>query len=108
VNIFRGASFGLSDRIANWISPGASCTVPQNVWQEWVGVGATAVAGYGIYDALGVPPEVDIEPDTDELPPVGGPAGSAPGGPAGGAPGGPAGSNGPPGYRGPVRPGLPR
>jgi hypothetical protein len=49
VNIGRGASFGLSDTIANWISPGASCTVAQNgldqapgqpqpLWLRWVQV----------------------------------------------------------------------
>jgi RHS repeat-associated protein len=47
-NIGRGMSFGLSDRIANWISPGASCTVGQNTAQELVGNAATLVATYGL------------------------------------------------------------
>jgi len=37
VNIGRGASFGLSDTIANWISPGASCTVAQNSLDQGIG-----------------------------------------------------------------------
>ena len=45
VNIGRGASFGLSDKIANWISPGASCTVPQNGVDQFIGGAATAVTG---------------------------------------------------------------
>jgi hypothetical protein len=45
VNIGRGASFGLSDTIANWLSPGASCTVPQNGVDQFIGGAATAVTG---------------------------------------------------------------
>jgi hypothetical protein len=47
VNIGRGASFGLSDTIANWISPGASCTVAQNGFDEDLGSAATVVASLG-------------------------------------------------------------
>jgi hypothetical protein len=43
VNLGRGMSFGLSDRISNWISPGASCTVGQNSAQQFVGTVATIV-----------------------------------------------------------------
>ena len=43
VNIGRGASFGLSDKIANWISPGASCTVAGNGIDEAIGAAATTV-----------------------------------------------------------------
>jgi hypothetical protein len=45
VNIGRGASFGLSDTIANWISPGASCTVPQNSLDQFLGSQATGLVG---------------------------------------------------------------
>jgi hypothetical protein len=45
VNIGRGASFGLSDRIANWISPGASCTVSQNRFDQFLGGAASSIAG---------------------------------------------------------------
>lgn len=48
VNIGRGASFGLSDQIANWISPGASCTVPQNGVDFAIGAVGTAVATSGL------------------------------------------------------------
>ncbi|WP_297776494.1 RHS repeat-associated core domain-containing protein [Mycobacterium sp.] len=68
VNIFRGASFGITDRIANWISPGASCTVPQNYAQQLVGFAATVVATYGLGAAGG----------DDELPPAGGPKSGSP------------------------------
>jgi RHS repeat-associated protein len=47
VNIGRGASFGLSDRIANLISPGASCTVEQNAIDQVIGAGAITVATLG-------------------------------------------------------------
>jgi len=43
VNVGRGASFGLSDQIANWISPGASCTVPQNSIDQFIGGTASSV-----------------------------------------------------------------
>jgi len=43
VNIGRGASFGLTDKIANWISPGASCTVAQNGIDQAIGGAATTV-----------------------------------------------------------------
>ena len=52
VNIGRGASFGLSDTIANWISPGASCTVAQNGIDEDIGSAATIVASLGAGSAL--------------------------------------------------------
>lgn len=51
INIGRGATFGLTDRIANWISPGASCTVPQNSLDQALGNAATGVLGV---EALGV------------------------------------------------------
>ncbi|MDQ1629645.1 MAG: hypothetical protein QOI54_3389 [Actinomycetota bacterium] len=47
VNIGRGASFGLSDKIANWISPGASCTVGQDTLDKALGSAATIVATLG-------------------------------------------------------------
>ena len=47
VNIGRGASFGLSDKIANWIQPGSSCTVPQNHVDQFIGSAATSVVGFG-------------------------------------------------------------
>ena len=54
VNFGRGASFGLSDTIANALSPGASCTVEQNVPMQMVGMlavvavsGGTGAAGEG-------------------------------------------------------------
>ena len=47
VNIGRGASFGLSDDVANWLSPGASCTVAQNGLDEDIGSAATIVASLG-------------------------------------------------------------
>lgn len=48
VNFGRGASFGLSDKIANAISPGASCTVEQNVPMQIVGGLADSIALGGI------------------------------------------------------------
>jgi RHS repeat-associated protein len=48
VNIGRGASFGLSDTIANWIVPGASCTVPHNRLDELIGGAAATIAGVGL------------------------------------------------------------
>jgi hypothetical protein len=45
VNIGRGATFGLTDRIANWIEPGASCTVPQNALDQFIGSSATMLLG---------------------------------------------------------------
>jgi RHS repeat-associated protein len=53
VNIGRGASFGLSDKIANWISPGASCTVDQNAGYQALGSAATLVATFGFGGAAG-------------------------------------------------------
>lgn len=47
VNIGRGASFGLSDKIANWLSPGASCTVPQNGVDQIIGSAAAIVTSFG-------------------------------------------------------------
>jgi uncharacterized protein RhaS with RHS repeats len=51
VNIGRGASFGLSDNIANWISPGASCTVDQNALDQFLG-GAASTAVFGELRAI--------------------------------------------------------
>jgi len=45
VNIGRGASFGLSNTIANWISPGASCTVADNSFDELLGSAGATLAG---------------------------------------------------------------
>jgi RHS repeat-associated protein len=45
VNIGRGASFGLSDTVANALSPGASCTVPQNGLDEALGAAASLFIG---------------------------------------------------------------
>jgi RHS repeat-associated protein len=62
VNLGRGFSFGLSDKIANWISPGASCTVGQNTAQQLVGNAATVVAtlGWGTAaDAAGAAPDLE-------------------------------------------------
>ena len=47
VNIGRGASFGLSDDVANAISPGASCTVAGNGIDEVIGAAAITVASLG-------------------------------------------------------------
>lgn len=47
VNIGRGASFGLSDKIANWIEPGASCTIAQNSTDQFLGSAAVIVAAGG-------------------------------------------------------------
>lgn len=44
VNIGRGASFGLSDKIANRISPGASCTVAHDSVDEFLGSAASTAA----------------------------------------------------------------
>jgi RHS repeat-associated protein len=52
VNIGRGASFGLSDTIANLISPGASCTVPQNGLDFAIGAVATTLASLGAASAI--------------------------------------------------------
>ena len=57
VNIGRGASFGLSDKIANWIQPGASCTVAQNSIDNSIGHAASspvAAEGAGRLLAAGV------------------------------------------------------
>ena len=48
VNFGRGASGGLTDVVANFISPGASCTVPQNRLIQAVGFVATVIATGGI------------------------------------------------------------
>ena len=45
VNIGRGASFGLSNDIANAISPGASCTVPGNSLDQFLGETGTNLVG---------------------------------------------------------------
>jgi hypothetical protein len=56
VNIGRGASFGLSDTIANWISPGASCTVSQNSADKLLGSAAwSVIPALGIVRAAGGP-----------------------------------------------------
>jgi RHS repeat-associated protein len=52
VNVGRGASFGLSDRIADLISPGASCTVAQNGTDQLIGAAATTVASLGAGTAV--------------------------------------------------------
>jgi hypothetical protein len=52
VNIGRGATFGLTDRIANWIEPGASCTVPQNALDQFIGNSATTLLGGEAFGAL--------------------------------------------------------
>jgi hypothetical protein len=52
VNFGRGASFGLSDTIANWIVPGASCTVPENSFDQFLGTSATALLGGEALGAL--------------------------------------------------------
>jgi hypothetical protein len=52
VNIGRGATFGLTDRIANWIVPGASCTVPQDSLDQFIGSSATTLLGGGALGAL--------------------------------------------------------
>lgn len=53
VNIGRGASFGLSNTVANWISPGATCTVPTNSLDELLGGAATTVIGGEALTGLG-------------------------------------------------------
>ena len=53
VNFGRGASFGLSDTIANWIVPGASCTIPENSFDQFLGGSATALLGGEALAALG-------------------------------------------------------
>jgi RHS repeat-associated protein len=53
VNIGRGASFGLSDTIANWISPGASCTVPQNSLDQFLGSTGTSLLASAALGKLG-------------------------------------------------------
>jgi hypothetical protein len=52
VNIGRGATFGLTDQIANWIVPGASCTVPQNSLDQFLGSAATTLLGGEALGAL--------------------------------------------------------
>jgi hypothetical protein len=47
VNIGRGASFGLSDDVANALSPGASCTVAGSGIDEAIGAAAITVASLG-------------------------------------------------------------
>ena len=51
VNIGRGASFGLTDKLDNWLSPGASCTVAQNSLDEFLG-GAASTAVFGELRAI--------------------------------------------------------
>jgi hypothetical protein len=52
VNFGRGASFGLSDTIANWIVPGASCTVPENSFDQFLGSAASTLVGGEALGAL--------------------------------------------------------
>jgi RHS repeat-associated protein/uncharacterized repeat protein (TIGR02059 family) len=52
VNFGRGASFGLSDTIANWIVPGASCTVSENSFDQFLGGAATTLLGGEALGAL--------------------------------------------------------
>ena len=54
VNIGRGASFGLSNTIANWISPGASCTVAGNSFDQFLGGAGTSLVGGELLSGLGV------------------------------------------------------
>jgi hypothetical protein len=51
VNIGRGASFGLTDTIANWLSPGASCTVPQDSIDQILGGAAATLVGGAVWRA---------------------------------------------------------
>lgn len=49
VNIGRGATGGLTNDVANWISPGASCTVAGNRLDEGLGfAGSLLVGGEGL------------------------------------------------------------
>jgi hypothetical protein len=52
VNLGRGATFGLTDQIANWIVPGASCTVPQDSLDQFIGGAATTLLGGEALGAL--------------------------------------------------------
>jgi RHS repeat-associated protein len=52
INIGRGATFGLTDQIANWIVPGASCTVAQDSLDQFIGAAATTVLGGEALGAL--------------------------------------------------------
>ena len=52
INIARGATNGLTDRIANWIVPGASCTVPQDSLDQFIGGAAGTVLGGEALGAL--------------------------------------------------------
>jgi RHS repeat-associated protein len=54
VNIGRGASFGLTDRIANLFSSGASCTVAQNGVDQFIGAAAASLV-------LGTTPAADVD-----------------------------------------------
>lgn len=51
VNFGRGASFGLTDKVADWISPGASCMVSSegfvNKFSQGLGMAGTLVASGG-------------------------------------------------------------
>jgi RHS repeat-associated protein len=67
VNIGRGASFGLSDTIANWLSPGASCTVAQNGLDQAIGSAATIVASFGAGSAAETGGAVLKGPIADEV-----------------------------------------
>jgi RHS repeat-associated protein len=52
-NIGRGATFGLTDRIDNWISPGSSCLLPQNGFDEFLGQAGTSIVGGELLGGLG-------------------------------------------------------
>ena len=52
INIGRGATYGLTDRIANWIVPGASCTVAQDSLDQFIGGSATMLLGGEAIGAL--------------------------------------------------------
>jgi uncharacterized protein DUF4951 len=52
INIGRGATFDLTDRIANWIVPGASCTVAQDSLDQFIGNAATTLLGGEALGAL--------------------------------------------------------
>ena len=45
VNIGRGATGGLTDKVADWLSPGASCSVSQNQLDQGLGLAASVVVG---------------------------------------------------------------
>jgi RHS repeat-associated protein len=52
INIGRGASFGLTDKFDNLVSPGASCTVAQNGIDQFIGSSATLLIGGEAWSAI--------------------------------------------------------